>query len=424
MDSSIANVQTQVTTTSSKVATIETNLSSITNRVSSTESKVTTINGNITNITNRVTTAESKLTATSLTTTISSGINNGSSISTTQFVMDKNGFTVNNGALRVKNKAGTTVLEGDSNGNLTMKNGCFKVLSSNNSEIASINQNNWMRLQGLELFGAGECMQNKGTGVRSMKLISTDGKASHIDFNENASVNYTVRLIKEANSKSLMLLGNGMTFMPNTANTACGLEIRSQANTAFIDFTANQSDDYHARLYIKNNDKTLYTSGDGLKVQGALSVTGSKNCLQETENYGGRLINAYETAEYYFGDLGFGKINKDGECLIYIDDIFAECINTNVEYHIFTQVYNGAIKTIDRYKTYFIVKGDPGTNFSWELKAKRKRYENARLDIEDIDNFTVDGIKTFNDEDFTIETAEESLLDILTFELENILMEG
>ena len=144
----------------------------------------------------------------------------------------------------------------------------------------------------------------------------------------------------------------------------------------------------------------LFTSGDGLKVQGALSVTGSKNCLQETENYGGRLINAYETAEYYFGDLGFGKINKDGECLIYIDDIFAECINTNVEYHIFTQVYNGA------------------------KKAKRKRYENARLDIEDIDNFTVDGIKTFNDEDFTIETAEESLLDILTFELENILMEG
>lgn len=339
-------------------------------------------------------------------------------------IIDASGVTVNNGALRVKNNAGTTVLEGDSNGNLTMKNGCFKVLSSNNMEIASINQNNWMRLQGLELFGAGECMQNKGSGVRSMKLISTDGKASHIDFNENASVNYTVRLIKEANSKSLMLLGNGMTFMPNTANTACGLEIRSQANTAFIDFTANQSDDYHARLYIKNNDKTLYTAGAGLKVQGALSVTGSKNCLQETESYGGRLINAYETAEYYFGDLGFGKINKDGECLIYIDDIFAECINTNVEYHVFTQTYNGLIKTIDRYKTYFIVKGDPGTNFSWELKSKRKGYENNRLDIEDIDNFTVDGIKTFKNEDFMIETAEESLLDILTFELENILMEG
>lgn len=121
IDSSIANVQTQVTTTNNKVATIETNLNSITNRVSSTESKVTTINGNITNITNRVTTAESKLTATSLTTTISSAISGGtSSISTTQFVMDKNGFTVKNGAIKIQNKAGTIVLQGDTNGNLKL----------------------------------------------------------------------------------------------------------------------------------------------------------------------------------------------------------------------------------------------------------------------------------------------------------------
>ena len=36
-------------------------------------------------------------------------------------VIDASGITVNNGALRVKNKSGTTVLEGDSNGDLTLK---------------------------------------------------------------------------------------------------------------------------------------------------------------------------------------------------------------------------------------------------------------------------------------------------------------
>lgn len=418
------DVDVKVEQTKTQVATLQTNLNSITQKVSTTESNITSINGNITSLQNRVNTAESKLTDKSLTTTISSAINNGNSISTTQFVMDKTGFTVNNGGIRVKNKSGTVVLEGDTNGNLIMKNGCFKVLSSSNSEIASINQNNWMRLQGLELFGAGECMQNKGSGVRSLKLISTDGKASHIDFNENASVTYTVRLIREANSKSLTVLGNGMTMMPNTANTPCGLEMRSQANVAYIDFTSNQSDDYHARVYIKNNDKNLYIAGSGLTVEGNLKVNGSKNCLQKTKNYGERLINAYETTECYYGDLGFGKINTEGECLIFIDDIFQECVNTKVDYHVFTQAYNGAITSIERYTNYFIIKGIPDTQFSWEIKAKRLKYENVRLDTIEIDEFTVDGLKTFRNEDLLIETAEESLLNTLTFDLENILMEG
>lgn len=111
-----------------------------------------------------------------------------------------------------------------------------------------------------------------------------------------------------------------------------------------------------------------------------LEVSGSKNSLQKTENYGERLINAYETAEYFFGDIGSGTI-KDGECIIYIDEIFKECINTSIQYHVFTQAYNGSITQIDRQQEYFIVYGEDGTEFSWELKAKRIGYENNRLDI-------------------------------------------
>ena len=66
IDSSIANVQTQVTTTSNKVATIETNLSSITSRVSSTESTVNTINGNITSLQNRMSSAEQQITSSAI----------------------------------------------------------------------------------------------------------------------------------------------------------------------------------------------------------------------------------------------------------------------------------------------------------------------------------------------------------------------
>ena len=123
--------------------------------------------------------------------------------------------------------------------------------------------------------------------------------------------------------------------------------------------------------------------GSGAIVVGYLSVTGTKSCLQITENYGSRLINAYETAEYYFGDIGSGIIDENGECFIGIDEIFQECVNVNIQYHVFTQVYNGSIISIDRQVGYFVVKGEPGTEFSWELKAKRLGYEHNRMELQE-----------------------------------------
>lgn len=144
IDSSIEAVDSKVTTTSNKVATIETNLSSITSRVSSTESKVTTINGNVTSLQSRMNTAEQKITPTAITTTISSAITGGTgSISTTQFVMNKNGLTINNGALIIKNKAGKTVLNSDSNGNLLYTGALYaQVDSSHYAKLEPILTNN------------------------------------------------------------------------------------------------------------------------------------------------------------------------------------------------------------------------------------------------------------------------------------------
>ena len=120
-----------------------------------------------------------------------------------------------------------------------------------------------------------------------------------------------------------------------------------------------------------------------------LVVSGSKNSLQKTDNYGSRLINAYETAGYYFGDIGSGVINQDGECVVYIEAIFKETINTDMVYHVFTQKYNGDITSIERNKKYFIVKGEVGTEFSWEIKAKRKGYEHHRLEVQGTDDTVV-----------------------------------
>lgn len=111
---------------------------------------------------------------------------------------------------------------------------------------------------------------------------------------------------------------------------------------------------------------------------GHLVVTGNKNNVQRTENHGDVLLHAYETPTPFYGDIGEGVIS-DGECVVYLDELLQECINTDLMYHVFTQIYNGSITSIRRFKEYFVVYGDEGTEFGWEVKGKRKGYEYERF---------------------------------------------
>ncbi|WP_252225094.1 MULTISPECIES: phage tail protein [unclassified Clostridium] len=118
---------------------------------------------------------------------------------------------------------------------------------------------------------------------------------------------------------------------------------------------------------------------DGTLRCGSLECN-DKHGVVDTENYGRILINAYETAEYYFGDIGESTITNDNKIEINIDSKFSETVNLSVGYHVFTSVYNGSISKIERLNNSFVIHGENGTNFSWELKAKAKGKENYRLE--------------------------------------------
>ena len=91
----------------------------------------------------RVNSVEQKITATAITTTITEAINAGTnSFTTMQFVLDKNGATIKNGALRILNNAGTEVLKGDSNGNLTMSGVYINRSASTGLKAVEINNTN------------------------------------------------------------------------------------------------------------------------------------------------------------------------------------------------------------------------------------------------------------------------------------------
>lgn len=132
------------------------------------------------------------------------------------------------------------------------------------------------------------------------------------------------------------------------------------------------------------NDALTHTLGnlqvDNLHVRKWLGVDQSKNAIVKTSQ-GPVTINAYETAEYYFGDIGEGQTSTDGIAYIGIEKLFNETVNTTIPYHVFITAYGaGNIWVDQREHNRFIVKSDqPNLKFSWEIKAKRKGYEQTRL---------------------------------------------
>lgn len=495
VDGRVTTLNTSLTTTNNKVATIETNLNSITSRVSSTESSITTINGNVSSLQTRMSSAETKITdsaivstvrsstaytsdlsakanqsalnttntnvtglttrvnaveqsitATAITTTISSAISDGtSSITTTQFVMDKNGLTIKNGALTIKNKAGTNVLTSDTNGNLTIT-GNFTTTNSGQKAVEIVSQTinlyDWegtTRTTPVGTIFSGRRIINGSTSALPGYVVANDKSAylslayknsngNYSDYilldkdgvsgqggsfpiwvQENIIVNSTLG-IRGPSSKTYSRIWNSnnvLTTEISTANAGDGYQIQTTSGSVLFNIIAGRS---YPVLFNTN-----------LQISGNYTATGSKNSLQSTKNYGERLINAFETAEYYYSDIGFGKINDNGECYINIDDILQECINLDCEYHIFIQKYNGDITSIDKHRDYFVAKGKVETEFSWQYIAKRKNYENVRLDTPEIG--TIEDIPVFTDEDLKSDTSEDILLQELDFKLEDILME-
>lgn len=116
----------------------------------------------------------------------------------------------------------------------------------------------------------------------------------------------------------------------------------------------------------------------------SLTVTGSKNAIVPT-SAGATLINAYETAEYYFGDIGESTTDKTCIAQITIDPLFLETINTSVPYQVFLSSYDNATVWVEsRTANLFVVRSSkPNVRFCWELKAKRRGYEHSRLEVDD-----------------------------------------
>lgn len=134
------------------------------------------------------------------------------------------------------------------------------------------------------------------------------------------------------------------------------------------------------------NQILSYLSGvinisSGLHVDGSFSVSGKKNRVVKTENFGNRLMNAIESANAVFEDFGSAETDKKGIAHIKFDKVFLETVNTKCEYQVFLQEYVGrTVKLVEKNEDGFMVFGNPNSRFDWRVCVKQRGYENTRLE--------------------------------------------
>jgi phage minor structural protein len=150
-------------------------------------------------------------------------------------------------------------------------------------------------------------------------------------------------------------------------------------------FSYEKDGSYVASFSMHRNDSI--SEGSNVDFSGAVTCYGSfdargtKNRLVTTEHYGDRRLSAYETTECYFGDIGKSNTGEECKIRIQLDPIFLETVNTKEDYHVFLSKYGcGDIWVSELHEDYFIVESEnPNLEFSFEIKAKQKDYEDVRL---------------------------------------------
>lgn len=169
------------------------------------------------------------------------------------------------------------------------------------------------------------------------------------------------------------VIHNGSILIPSiNANLRGALNVYDQANRTIMTYRVPAQGVELEGFWIYKN----------VQVNANFTCTGTKSRIADADEFGRRLLYCYETPSPMFGDVGEGVIDESGFCYVFIDPVFAETIATN-QYQVFLQRYGqGDCYVAERKPDFFVVCGEPGLSFGWELKAKQKDFDQLRLEFE------------------------------------------
>lgn len=131
----------------------------------------------------------------------------------------------------------------------------------------------------------------------------------------------------------------------------------------------------HIELYDESGNVGTMISASMMQTYGV------KNRIVKTENYNDRLMYCYESMIPMFSDIGEGAIDETGKCIVYLDDVFIEVVDTECLYQVSLQAYGkGNCWLSKREPNYFVVEGTKDMTFGWEIKAVQRGYVNVRAE--------------------------------------------
>lgn len=229
----------------------------------------------------------------------------------------------------------------------------------------------------------------------AMELLKGDDLVSGINQNTSGSTfnNFEGHTLSLSQTSSTGVSTQIIAIPSTSTHDSPQLSIYGKINT-WLKFLNNGMIRADNVLMLGSSDETdigffdgstfrnrIVASSAGVKMWGDFNLyNGSKNAVQVTRD-GVRATPAYELAENYVGDIGESKTGDDKTVRVDIDPLVFDLINTDKPYQVFLTAYSDAHFWVsERGKDYFIVSSDtPNSSFGWELKGKRRGFEDQRL---------------------------------------------
>jgi hypothetical protein len=143
---------------------------------------------------------------------------------------------------------------------------------------------------------------------------------------------------------------------------------------------------------VGNNNAQAGLFIGNVTIQGALQVTGAKNAVVEIAPNDYRAVYAEEAAESYFTDYGTAQL-IDGKAVIELDAVFLAAVTIDEKHpmHVFIQPLgeSNGVYVVKSDRSFTVLENGSGKSniaFDWRIAAKRKHFENVRLEPTSLTN--------------------------------------
>jgi len=173
-----------------------------------------------------------------------------------------------------------------------------------------------------------------------------------------------------------------------TADDAYGAMIENDSPSGYDTLRVVGYDGTDSSALLLNAFSNAFGGSCTIDVNGNLKCSGSITGVIKLEDGSRKVaLNAIQSPENWFEDFGSGQLSN-GAAVVSLEPTFAQTVNTGVEYHVFLTPKgdsHGLYVTNETATSFEVREQGGGTSsiaFDYRIVAKRKGFENVRLETE------------------------------------------